>query len=63
MSELNRLDQYLNRRKAAEFLGISPQTLATWQRNRTNKIRVYTHPVTGWPMYRREDLEKFLREI
>lgn len=63
MTESTKLNQYLTRREASKFLGVSVTTLTTWHRKRSNTLRVYMHPVTGWPLYKKEDLEKFLREI
>lgn len=63
MQNCVKLDQYLNRREAAKFLGVTPATLTNWEKKRSKKLRVYRHPITDFPIYRKEDLERFLREI
>src|SRR6185295_14475184 len=54
-----RLAEYLNVGEAAEFLGVSPWTLRNW--DKSGKLRPSRHPVSGYRMYRREDLEGLLQ--
>ncbi len=47
--------------EAAEFLGISPQTLRSW--GKTGRLPAYRHPTNGYRLYAIADLEKTLRLI
>jgi MerR family copper efflux transcriptional regulator len=58
---MDRLDGYLRIREAAEFLGVSPNTLRNW--GREDKIPEFRHPVNNYRLYRRTDLEEVLRRI
>jgi DNA (cytosine-5)-methyltransferase 1 len=58
---MDRLNGYLQIREAAEFLGVSPNTLRNW--GREDKIAEFRHPVNNYRLYRRSDLEKILRRI
>lgn len=46
--------------KAAEFLGIGQNTLRKWADE--GRIAVRGNPANGDRMFRREDLERFLKE-
>jgi DNA (cytosine-5)-methyltransferase 1 len=61
VSVMDRLDGYLRIREAAEFLGVSPNTLRNW--GREDKIPEFRHPVNNYRLYRRADLEDVLRRI
>ena len=58
---MERLDGYLRIREAAEFLGVSPNTLRNW--GREQKIPEFRHPVNNYRLYRRSDLEGILRQV
>jgi MerR family transcriptional regulator, copper efflux regulator len=58
---MDRLNGYLRIREAAEFLGVSPNTLRNW--GREDKIPEFRHPVNNYRLYRRSDLEDILRRI
>ena len=58
---MERLDGYLRIREAAEFLGVSPNTLRNW--GREDKIPEIRHPFNNYRLYRRSDLEDILRRI
>ena len=58
---MERLDGYLRIREAAEFLGVSPNTLRNW--GRVQKIPEFRHPVNNYRLYRRSDLEGILRRV
>ncbi len=49
---------YLLIAQAAQFLGVSEGTLRNWER--TGKIDVLRHPINGYRLYRRSDLESVL---
>jgi MerR family copper efflux transcriptional regulator len=46
---------------AAKYLGVSPSTLRNWDRQ--GKLRAIRHPVNGYRLYRKEDLEALLTRL
>jgi len=54
-----RLDEFLTVKDAAEFLGVSPNTVRNW--GREDKIPEHRHPINNYRLYRREDLEGLLK--
>lgn len=54
-------EKYMKVREAAEFLGVAPNTLRAW--GAAGKLREFRSPANGYRLYKREDLEKFLRQI
>jgi hypothetical protein len=59
-SSLKRLGDYLTVSEAACILGVSPWTLRNW--DKANKLKPRRHPLNGYRLYRREDLEALLLE-
>lgn len=59
--QIERLDEYLTVSQAAEFLGVSPSTLRNW--DNAGKVRAGRHPVNGYRLYRRQDLQKLLDKL
>jgi DNA (cytosine-5)-methyltransferase 1 len=57
---MDKLHDYLRIQEAAEFLGVSPNTLRNW--GREDKITEFRHPVNNYRLYRRSDLEELLRK-
>lgn len=55
------LDGFLTVSEAAELLGVSASTLRNW--DRAGKVRAARHPVNGYRLYRRSDLEALLRKV
>jgi DNA (cytosine-5)-methyltransferase 1 len=53
--------EYLRIKEAAEFLGVSQNTLRNW--GRAGKITEQRDPANGYRLYRRGDLEAMLHEI
>jgi MerR family transcriptional regulator, copper efflux regulator len=53
-----KLSDFLTVADAAEVLGVSPSTLRHW--DRTDKLKCVRHPVNGYRLYRRTDLETLL---
>lgn len=53
-----KLGEYLTIKQAAEFLAVSPNTLRNW--GRVGKIEMHRHPVNGYRLFRREDLQQLL---
>jgi DNA-binding transcriptional MerR regulator len=58
---MDRLDGYLRIQEAAEFLGVSPNTLRNW--GREQKVPEFRHPVNNYRLYRQSDLEAILRRV
>jgi PAS domain S-box-containing protein/excisionase family DNA binding protein len=56
---VRRFGEYLTVGEAAELLGISPWTLRNW--DNSGKLTSSRHPVSGYRIYRREDLEALLQ--
>lgn len=54
----SRLDDYLTVTAAAEFVGVSPSTLRNWDRQ--GKLRPERHPLNGYRLYTRRELEQLL---
>lgn len=57
---MDKLDGYLRIQEAAEFLGVSPNTLRNW--GREEKVPEFRHPINNYRLYRRSDLEALLRK-
>lgn len=55
------LQNYLRITAAATFLGVSVNTLRNWER--TGKIVTFRHPVNGYRLYRKADLEALLAGV
>jgi len=55
------LKAYLTVGAAASFLGVSTTTLRNW--DRSGKLKAHRHPINGYRLYRREDLEALLRKV
>lgn len=52
---------YLTIKEAAAFLGVSPNTLRNWER--AGKIPTYRHPVNGYRLYKKVELQALLGAI
>ena len=59
MSE--KLSDYLMTAEAAQFLGVSQNTVRTWAKQ--GKIAVRVNPVNNYRLFRRKDLQKFLDSV
>jgi excisionase family DNA binding protein len=58
---VERLDAYLTIREAADFLGVSPNTLRNWGRD--GKVPMHRNPINGYRLFKRSDLEELLKQI
>lgn len=58
---MKRLDDYLKIADAAEYLGISQNTLRKWADD--GRLAVHRNPMNGYRLFKIKDLEKLLREI
>ena len=52
---------FLTIKEADEFLGVTATTLRNWDRR--EKLVPVRHPVNGYRLYRKSDLEKLLASI
>ena len=59
--EVNKLSDYLRISEAADYLGVSPNTLRNWQN--AGKIDAHRHPVNGYRLFRREELDALLEPL
>ncbi len=60
-NEEQRLADYLTVKEAAAFLGVSPSTLRNWDKE--GKLEANRHPVNGYRLYRKADLEVLLKQV
>jgi len=56
-----KLRDFLRIAEAADYLGVSPNTLRNWER--TGKIVAHRHPLNHYRLFRREDLDAVLRKV
>jgi excisionase family DNA binding protein len=56
-----KLSDYVKTAEASEILGVSQNTLRTWAS--AGKIPVHRNPANGYRLFKRSDLEKFLRTV
>jgi len=61
MPGVHNLRDYLLIREAASFLGVSEATLRNW--HRVGKIAARRNPINGYRLFKRADLEAFLKRI
>ena len=60
-TEVRKLKNYLRISEAAEYLGVSPNTLRNWQN--AGKVVAVRHPVSGYRLFRRKDLDALLKLV
>ncbi len=58
---MEKLDEYLRIKEAAEFLGVSPNTLRNWGRD--GRIIEHRHPVNNYRLFKRRELDQILRKL
>ncbi len=58
---LQNLRSYLTVGEASTLLGVSPSTLRNW--DRTGKLKARRHPVNGYRLYKREELETLMKKV
>ena len=54
-------NDYLLVNEAAEFLGVSPNTIRNWGRN--GKITEYRHAVNNYRLFKQSELEKIRKKL
>ncbi|RLG27705.1 MerR family DNA-binding transcriptional regulator [Methanosarcinales archaeon] len=52
---------FLTIKEAAELVGVTAETLRNWDRR--GKLVPARHPVNGYRLYRRKDLEDLLKSL
>lgn len=60
-AEVEKLSDYLRISEAAEYLGVSPNTLRNWVN--AGKIAAIRHPVNDYRLFNREDLADLLKQV
>jgi excisionase family DNA binding protein len=55
------LKNYLTIKEAADFLGVTPETLRNW--DRAGKMRAARHPINRYRLYLRDDLVALLGSV
>jgi MerR family copper efflux transcriptional regulator len=58
---VEKLKDFLRISEAAEYLGVSPNTLRNWEN--AGKIAAHRHPVNGYRLFKQEELDELLRPI
>jgi MerR family copper efflux transcriptional regulator len=56
---VTKLRDFLRISEAAEYLGVSPNTLRNWER--AGKIVAHRHPMNRYRLFKRQDLDAVLR--
>jgi len=56
-----KLKDFLRITEAAEYLGVSPNTLRNWES--AGNIVAARHPVNDYRLFRREDLDVLLKKV
>ena len=57
----NTLKDYLRIGEAAQYLGVSPNTLRNW--SRAGKIKSHRNPINRYRLFKKSDLERLLKQI
>jgi MerR family transcriptional regulator, copper efflux regulator len=60
-AEVEKLSGYLRISGAAEYLGVSPNTLRNWVN--AGKIAAIRHPVNDYRLFKRKDLDALLKQV
>lgn len=55
------LDEFVLVAEAAEFLGVSPNTIRNWGRD--GKLTEYRHPLNNYRLFKRKDLERLRSKL
>ena len=56
-----KLKDYLRISEAADYLGVSPNTLRNWEN--AEKIVAHRHPVNGYRLFKQQDLDALLKQV
>lgn len=58
---MEKLSDYLRISDAAQYLGVSPNTLRNWVN--AGKIAALRHPVNAYRLFKQEDLAVLLKQV
>ena len=58
---MEKLSDFLRISEAAEYLGVSPNTLRNWVN--AGKIVAVRHPVNDYRLFKGEDLDALLKQV
>lgn len=58
---MEKIQDYLKIKEAAELLGVSTNTLRNW--GREGKLVTHRHPLNSYRLYKKTDLETLLKQI
>lgn len=58
---MENLRDFLRISEAAEYLGVSPNTLRNWEN--AGKIVAHRHPVNGYRLFKKEELDALLQQL
>jgi excisionase family DNA binding protein len=58
---MSKLSDYLKTGEAAEFLGVSQNTLRTWAAS--GAIPMHRNPANGYRLFKQIDLKRFLAKV
>ena len=56
-----KLDSFLTVAEAAEYLGVSSNTIRNWGRD--GKIKEHRHPINNYRLFKAVDLERILKKV
>jgi MerR family copper efflux transcriptional regulator len=60
-TEVQKLRNLLRISEAAQYLGVSPNTLRNWEN--AGKVMAVRHPVNGYRLFKRIDLDTLLKLV
>ncbi len=58
---MKKINEYMNIKEAAQFVGVTGNTLRNWEREK--KLTVLRHPFNKYRLYKKEELEQLLVSI
>lgn len=58
---MEKLSDYMRVADAAEYLGVSPNTLRNWVN--AGKIAAVRHPVNDYRLFKKKDLDSLLKKV
>ena len=58
---MDKLKDFLRISEAAEYLGVSPNTLRNWAN--AGKIVAHRHPVNSYRLFKQDELDALLRQV
>jgi excisionase family DNA binding protein len=58
---MTKVKDYLLVKDAADYLGVSPNTIRNWSRD--GRLPVHRNPMNSYRLYRKSDLDRLLKSI